>query len=62
MTLTQAATEVRSILAERNGDTIPAIRFMRGLGLSFTTARQYVQEIKADKPWWSTSKKRTRKA
>jgi len=56
MTLEAATKEVREILAARNGDTIPAIRFMRSLGLSFPTAKQMVAEIKSGEAWWMKSK------
>jgi hypothetical protein len=52
MTLEASVTEVREILAARNGDTIPAIRFLRRLGLSFPVAKQMVTEIKSGEHWW----------
>jgi len=52
MTLEASVTEVREILAARNGDTIPAIRFLRSLGLSFPVAKQMVTEIKNGEHWW----------
>lgn len=52
MTLEQATREVKEILKARDGDTIPAIRFMRSLGLSFTTAKTMVAEIKSGAAWW----------
>jgi hypothetical protein len=56
MTLEAATNEVREILAARNGDTIPAIRFMRSLGLSFPTAKKMVNEIKSGAAWWAKTK------
>ena len=58
MTLEASVNQVREILAARNGDTIPAIKFLRSLGLSFQTARTMVNEIKSGEHWWL---KRTRR-
>lgn len=52
MTLSQAARRTKEILAENNGDTIPAIRELRRQGLSFKTAKTMVLEIKANAAWW----------
>jgi hypothetical protein len=58
MTFKAAVNEVLEILAARNGDTIPAIRFLRSRGLSFETAKTMVTEIKSGEHWWI---KRTRR-
>jgi hypothetical protein len=58
MTFKAAVNEVLEILAARNGDTIPAIRFLRSRGLSFETAKAMVTEIKSGEHWWI---KRTRR-
>jgi hypothetical protein len=58
MTFEASVTEVLEILAARNGDTIPAIRFLRSRGLSFQTAKTMVTEIKSGEHWWI---KRTRR-
>jgi len=58
MTLEASVPEVLEILAARNGDTIPAIRFLRSRGLSFQTAKTMVAEIKIGEHWWI---KRTRR-
>ena len=57
MTLQQAAKRTKEILAESQGDTIPAIRELRRQGLSFHTAKTMVLEIKAGAAWWKHTTK-----
>lgn len=51
MTLHEAAAMVRRINPD-GGRRLEAIRFLRGLGLTFATARTMVLEIQDGKRWW----------
>lgn len=50
MTIERSISIVRDIL--RDGRLLDAIRFLRSLGMSFWVARRYVDEVRADAPWW----------
>jgi hypothetical protein len=53
MTHTQSLRVARSILTQRADGFYPAIRYLRRMGLSFTTARTTVRELQDNAPWYS---------
>lgn len=56
------STALMAFEITKQGRGLDAIRYLRRSGLSFQTARKYVQEMKEDAPWWVSAAKRAKRA